>query len=147
MEKIKEILHRGFIGEAEAHLLYFLFAHKAEEEINLTSSAEVVTLLKEAATLFKDFSEQEKFHGYSYLNALYGIGDTVQNLQEAIESENKDFLTYSEAAATAQAMGEEKIAQNFERIASVEKRHAAQYQLILQRLQETMVDERLGKYK
>ena len=34
MEEIKQILYRGFIGEAQAHLLYFFFAHKAEEEIN-----------------------------------------------------------------------------------------------------------------
>ena len=146
MEEINQILNRGFSGEAQAYLLYFFFAHKAEEEINLTSSAEVVALLKEAAALFRDISEQEKFHALSYLNALDGIGDTIQNLQEAIEAEKKDFLTYSDAAVTVRSMGLEQIAQKFERIASVEKRHSAQYQLILQRLQEIWVDERLRKY-
>jgi len=147
MEEIQQLLSRSFIGEAQAHLLYFFFAHKAEEEINLASSAEVVALLKEAATLFREFSEQEKFHAYTYLNLSGGIGDTVQNLQDAIESENKDFLSYTDIAATARAMGQEQIARSFERIASVEKRHAAQYQSVLQRLQGIMVDERLEKYK
>ena len=147
MEEIKQILYRGFIGEAQAHLLYFFFAHKVEEEINLTPSVEVVALLKEAATLFRDISEEEKFHAFSYLKALDSIGDTVQNLRDAIEGEKKDLLTYSDAVVTARAMGQEEIAQNFERIASVEKRHASQYQSILQRLQEIMVDKRLEKYK
>jgi rubrerythrin len=145
MDEIKQILQRGFIGEARAHLLYFFFAHKAEEEINLTSSTEVIALLKEAAALFKDISEEEKYHAFSYLTTLDSVGDTSQNLQDAIEGENKDILTYSEAAATARAVGQEQIAQKFERIASVEKRHAALYQGILQRLQGILLDERLGK--
>ena len=33
MEEIKQILYRGFIGEAQAHLLYFFFAHKVEDEL------------------------------------------------------------------------------------------------------------------
>jgi rubrerythrin len=145
MEELKQILQRGFVGEARAHLLYYFFAHKAEEEINLTSSSEIIALLKEAAALFRDISEQEKYHAFSYLTTLDGVGDTSQNLQDAIEGENKDFLTYSEAASTARSVGEEEVAQKFERIASVEKRHAALYQAILQRFQEILLDERLGK--
>jgi rubrerythrin len=146
MEELKQILYRGFTGEAQAYLRYFIFAHKAEEEINLSSSAEVVALLKEAAALFREISEQEKFHALSFLNAMDGVGDTIQNLQDAIDGEKKDFLTYSEAVVTARSLGLEEIAQNYERIASVENRHAAQYQVILKRLQEIWLDERLGKF-
>lgn len=146
MDEIKETLQRGFSREAQAYLLYFYFAHKAEEEISLDKSAVTVSLLKEAASLFRDLAEQERYHALSYLKALDGVGDTVQNLQGAIENEKLDSATYSEAAAKARAMGQEHIADNFERIASVEKRHAAQCQEILQRLQGILLNERLGKY-
>jgi rubrerythrin len=147
MEEIKQILQRGFTREAQAHLLYFFFADKAEEEMSLSSSAEVVALLKEGATVFREISEQERYHARSYLNTMGGIGNTVQNLQNAIEGENNDILSYTEAAVAARSMGLEEIAQKFERIASVEKRHAALYQSILQRLEEIWVNERSEEHK
>jgi rubrerythrin len=109
------------------------------------SSVEIATFLKEAATLFGRAAEDEVGHAKTYLQALEGIGDVVQNLTEAIEGEKIDVFRYTTAAAMARADEKEEIALVFERISSVEQRHLAAFQELLQRLNKTWFAQRWGR--
>lgn len=143
MEEIKKLLESGFDGEAQANRRYLFFAHRAEEEINFTGAPQVTAVLKEAAKVMREIAEQENMHAYAYLKASEGIGDTVENLQVALEAEEKDTKFYLLAASAARIDGQEGIAQTFERIAAVEKHHAEILRDIIQRLNDAYLTDRL----
>lgn len=136
-ESVKQELAHGFAGESQANRRYLFFAKKAEEEINFAPSPEVAELLKEIAALFRETAEEETAHAYAHLVAMGGIGDTLENLKTAFEGETYEYTTmYPASAQAAQAAGRADIARQFESTAAAEKRHAARYERMIQRLKE-----------
>ncbi|MEM3452285.1 MAG: rubrerythrin family protein, partial [Candidatus Hadarchaeum sp.] len=69
-------LKEAFAGESQAHMKYAIFAEKAEEDG-----------LKNVARLFRAISFAELVHAKNHLKALGQIGDSVDNLQTAIDGE------------------------------------------------------------
>ncbi|MBN1571965.1 MAG: rubrerythrin family protein [Deltaproteobacteria bacterium] len=90
-ERIKEMMHKAFTGEAKANLRLKLFAEKAEEEG-----------YGQIAKLFEVIALSESIHGRRALRYLKEIGSTEDNLKESFESETKvaghaygDFIKYA----------------------------------------------------
>lgn len=136
-ESVKTELAGGFAGESQANRKYLFFAKKAEEEINFAPSAEVADLLKEVAELFRETAEEETAHAYAHLVAMEGIHDSLDNLKVAFDGETYEYTTmYPASTKAAKAAGREDIARQFESTASAEKRHAARYERMMQRLKE-----------
>jgi len=136
-ESVKQELASGFAGESQANRKYLFFAKKAEEEISFAPSAEVADLLKEAAELFRETAEEETAHAYAHLVAMGGIHDTLENLKVAFDGETYEYTTmYPASVKAAQAAGRPEIARQFESTAAAEKRHAARYERMIQRLKE-----------
>ena len=136
-DSVKQELAGGFAGESQANRKYLFFAKKAEEEIAFAPSAEVADLLKEVAELFRETAEEETAHAYAHLVAMGGIHDSVENLQAAFDGETYEYTNmYPASVKAAKAAGRDDIARQFESTAAAEKRHAARYERMIQRLKE-----------
>lgn len=72
----EENLKNAFAGESQAHMKYLAFANKAEKE-NFPN----------VARLFRANSFAEQIHATNHLRIFSGIGETAENLQDAIEGE------------------------------------------------------------
>jgi rubrerythrin len=141
---LEKSLENGFALECQAVQRYLVFSRKAEEEANKNLSPHSAELLKETSTLFRQIAEQEKSHALSYLSLLGGVDQTRENLAEAIAGEKSDVVEYTVCAATARAEGRDDLALEFEKIAAIEKKHVEQFESLLLRLQNVLVDDRLG---
>jgi len=90
-----ENLKEAFAGESQAFQKYMAFARKAEAEgmVNV-------------ARLFRTTAAAEKLHAEGHLNALDGVGSTLQNLEAAIAGETYEYKTmYPPMLAEAAAKG------------------------------------------
>ena len=67
----------AFAGESKAHMKYLIFARKAEEENK-----------PNIARLFRAVSFAEQVHATGHFKVLGNLGDTVENLQSAVDGEN-----------------------------------------------------------
>ena len=134
-EEVKKMLEEGFSAEAQASNLYYFFARKADEEVSYASSAQEADLLREAATLFRQIAEEETVHAYIHLQAMEGIGDTLQNLKKASEIETSEYTTiFPSSVALLDMDGNQKVASKLEAISLAEKRHAESFNRLLKRL-------------
>jgi rubrerythrin len=110
-------LHDAFAGESMAHMKYLAFAQKAEEEGK-----------PNIARLFKAISFAEQVHATNHLKTLTELGDTVENLQTAIDGENFEvdemYPTYD---AVAKLQGEKGAIRSIHYAIEAEKIHAAMY--------------------
>ncbi len=70
-------LRAAFAGESQAHMRYLIFADKAEEQG-----------FPGIARLFRAIAYAEQVHATNHFNALSLLGDSVDNLKEAIKGEN-----------------------------------------------------------
>ena len=75
-EKLKEVFHKIYEGEAKAALRLKIFAKKAEQEA-----------LPQIAKLFRVIAFSEEIHGERALRMLREINDTDTNLKESFQSE------------------------------------------------------------
>ncbi len=143
-EGIKNALQRGFTRETQAYIKYRIFAQKAEEEGRGAKSEKARIMLQEASQLFNRVAEDEAGHALYYLRTLDEIGDTGHNLQEAAEGEQNDAVEYNISAAAARLAGMEDVAQAFERIAELEKKHTGLFAELSERMQRRWLTDRLG---
>jgi rubrerythrin len=143
IEGVKKALERGFTRETQAYLKYRIYAQKAEEEARAATSDKVRSLMLEAQRMFSAVAEEEAGHALYYLRALDEIGDTARNLMDAAEGEQADVVEYAISAAAARVAGMEEVAQSFERIAEIEKRHTGQFAELSERMQRRWLTDRL----
>jgi rubrerythrin len=80
---------------------------------------------------------------FFYFDALQGIGDSLQNLNEAIGMEKNDTVEYSISASAARAAGDSDTADIFDRIKKMEVRHIEQFEKLAERFEESWLDDRL----
>ena len=80
MTQSEQFLMEAFAGESQANHRYLAFAQQAEKEG-----------YHQVAKLFRAVAEAETVHAHAHLRALKGIRSTVENLKEAISSENQEF--------------------------------------------------------
>jgi rubrerythrin len=75
-------LKTAFAGESQAFQKYTAFAKKAEQDG-----------LPTIARLFRLTAEAEKIHADGHFKSMDGVGNTVQNLQAAIDGETYEYKT------------------------------------------------------
>ena len=126
MSKTEEHLKEAFAGESQANRRYLAFAEKAREEG-----------YHQVGRLFQAAAEAETIHALNHLKALKGIGDTRENLKEAIAGETFEFSSmYPHMIAAAKAEGKKEAERTFQYAFEVEKLHADLYQRLLDTLGE-----------
>jgi rubrerythrin len=130
--KTKKNLLAAFAGESQARNKYTYFAQQARKEN-----------YHYIAKMFEESAENEKQHAKDHLKLLKGIGDTKQNLQEAIDGEFHETTSmYPEFAKEAEEEGFTEAAQLFDQIGKIEKHHELRYRELLKMVEEGTVYKR-----
>ncbi len=124
-------LMKAFAGESMARNKYEYFAKIAQKEG-----------FRDIAEHFQRAANNEKMHAKLELkacNELLGedaLGNTVENLKEAIEGESYENETmYPDFAAIAKEEGHNKISKMLELIGKIEVEHENMYRELLRRLE------------
>jgi len=133
--KTEQNLRDAFSGESQARVKYSFYASVAKKEG-----------YEQIGAFFQETSDNEKEHAELWYKHLGLLNDTKANLIDAAEGENYEWTTmYKEFAETAKQEGFLEIADQFERVASVEKHHEERYKRLLANLEEDIVFNRDGK--
>jgi rubrerythrin len=123
--KTKENLKEAFAGESQANQKYRAFAKKAEKEG-----------FPNIAKLFATTAEAERIHAEGHLNALDGIGSTLENLKAAIAGETYEFTEmYPPMYDDAVSEGH-KAQRMFKYALEAEKIHAELYKRALEAVEQ-----------
>lgn len=130
MSKTEEHLHEAFAGESQANRKYLAYAAKADQEG-----------YPQVARLFRAAAEAETVHAHNHLRALKAVGDTTENLTDAIKGETHEFKSmYPEMIEAAKAEGHKDAERSFSYAIEVEKIHAQLYQKLLDGLEGAQED-------
>jgi rubrerythrin len=146
--RTEQNLLKAFAGESQARNRYTFFASKAKKEG-----------FEQIAAFFEETAAQEKEHAKLFFKFLEGgiveitaafpagvIGSTAENLLASAEGENEEWTeAYPEFAAIAEVEGFPKIANAFQWVATVEKRHEERYRKLLQNIEKDVVFKRTDK--
>ncbi len=125
MPQTEKDLKTAFAGESQANRKYLAFARKADQEG-----------YPQVAKLFRAAAEAETVHAHSHLRALKGIGNTMDNLKEAIGGETYEFESmYPPMIANAEKEGHKAAVRTFTYANEVEKVHAELYQKALDNIE------------
>lgn len=120
MPTTQENLKEAFAGESQANQKYRAFAKKAEHDG-----------FPNIAKLFKTAAEAERIHAEGHLNALDGIGSTVENLKDAIGGETYEFKEMYPPMLEQAEKDDHKAKRMFKYAISAEDVHAQLYKLAL----------------
>lgn len=121
MPDTKENLQNAFAGESQANRKYLAFAAKAEKDG-----------FPNVARLFRTAAEAETIHAHGHLNAMEGVGSTLENLQAAVEGETYEYTEmYPAMLAKAEADGH-KAKRMFGLALKAEQVHADLYKAALE---------------
>jgi len=127
--KTEKNLMEAFAGESQARNKYTFFASVAKKEG-----------YEQIAEIFLETAGNEKEHAELHFKKLDGIGDTVENLKAAAGGENFEWTEmYPGMAKDAREEGFDEIAEMFEGIARVEKRHEERYRKLLKNVEDVTV--------
>ena len=133
--KTEKNLWEAFAGESQARTKYTFFASTAKKEG-----------YEQIAALFLETADNEKEHAKLHFKKLLGIGNTMENLQEAAGGENDEWTDmYPRMAKEAREEGFEEIAKVFEGIAEIEKHHEERFKALLKNIEEGTVFKKDGK--
>ena len=117
--KTEKNLQAAFAGESQARNKYTYYASKAKKD-------GYVQIQK----IFEETANNEREHAKLWFKLLHGgeIGDTLDNLKDAAESENYEWTDmYQRFAKEAKEEGFDKIAFLFSEVAKIEKTHEERY--------------------
>ncbi|MEM1593019.1 MAG: rubrerythrin family protein [Archaeoglobaceae archaeon] len=113
----RAFLENAFAGESQAHMKYLIFADIAEKEGK-----------PKIAKLFRAIAFAELVHAKNHYGALGAIGNTVENLQKAIDGEKYEVEEmYPVYNATAKIQGEKEAEKTTYYALAAEKIHAELY--------------------
>ncbi len=124
-------LQTAFAGESQARNKYTYYAQKAREEG-----------LDSIAKIFEETAGNEAAHAKIWFEALSGgaVYDTIQNLEDAASGENGEWTSmYKEFAETAREEGFTALANKFEQVGNIEKRHEERYRALKANLENSAV--------
>ena len=137
MTKTEENLKIAFAGESMARNKYDYFAKVARKQD-----------YHYIAKIFEGTAMNELQHAKEEFKLLKGIGDTKENLIEAIKGEHyENTEMYPEMQRNAEEEGNMEAAKLFEEIAKVEKEHEQRYKKILEMVESGMVYKRDSSIK
>jgi len=115
--RTEQNLWTAFNGESGARVKYQIYASQARKDG-----------LHEIAAIFDETSGNEYEHAKLWLRALGAYGQTAENLHKAQDGERYEWTEmYAEFARVAREEGFEELAEQFDRVASVEKHHDNRY--------------------
>jgi rubrerythrin len=121
MSKTQENLLSAFAGESQANRKYLAYAKQADKEG-----------LPQAAKLFRAAAEAETIHAHAHLRNAGKIGNTLENLQDAVAGETYEFTKmYPEMIKDAEAEGNNAVRTYMEFVNAVEEVHANLYKKAL----------------
>lgn len=121
MSKTDQNLMDAFAGESQANRKYLAYAKQAEKEG-----------LPQAAKLFRAAAEAETIHAHAHLRLAGKIGNTSDNLKDAIAGETYEFTgMYPAMIKDADAEGKKAAKQYMEYVNAVEEVHANLYKKLL----------------
>ena len=124
----------AFAGESQARNKYTYFASKAKKDG-----------YEQIAAIFEQTANNEKEHAKLWFKELDGIGDTIANLTAAAAGEHEEWTEmYKNFAAEARAEGYTELAERFELVAQIEKRHEERYRKLLANIESGEVWVRTG---
>ena len=122
----------AFAGESEARNKYTYFASVAKK-----------AGFEQIAELFLKTANNEKEHAKLWFKELNLLGDTSENLEAAAEGENYEWTDmYAGFAETARKEGFHALAEKFELVAAIEKRHEERYRALLKNIETAQVFEK-----
>ena len=125
-------LKEAFAGESQARNKYDYFAKIARKEG-----------YHYIAKIFEETAINEMQHAKDEFKLLNGIGNTKENLKEAIEGEHHETTKmYPEFAEKAKQEGNEEAAKLFQEIAKVEAEHEKRYKNLLKMVEQGKVYKR-----
>lgn len=122
MSKTKDNLMSAFAGESQANRKYLAYAKQAEKEG-----------LPQVARLFRAVAEAETIHAHAHLKSAGKIGDTLSNLQDAIDGETYEFTKmYPEMIKDAAEEDQRAVEKYFGWVNEVEEVHSKLYKKALE---------------
>jgi rubrerythrin len=123
-ERLKEVFHKIYEGEAKAALRLKIFAKKAEQED-----------LSQISKLFRVIAFSEEIHGERALRMLREIKDTDTNLKESFQSETSIAgVAYDYFIELAEGIGDIVASNIFSHSRDVEEGHAKLYKKAMNHL-------------
>lgn len=130
--KTLENLMTAFAGESQARNKYTFYASQAKKD-------GYVQIQK----IFEETAGNEKEHAELWFKHAVGIGDTMQNLLDAVAGENYEWTEmYKEFAETAREEGFPEIAAQMEGVAKIEAEHEKRYRKLAENIKESKVFEK-----
>lgn len=134
--KTEANLAAAFAGESQARNKYTYYASRAKKDG-----------YEQIASLFLETADNEKEHAKIWFKLLHdGIGDTVDNLEDAAAGENYEWTDmYATFAREAREEGFDHIAFLFEEVGKIEKEHEERYRKLRQNILDGTVFLRDGK--
>ena len=118
----KENLEAAFAGESQANRKYLAFAKKADADG-----------YQQVAKLFRAAAEAETIHAHAHFKVLGGVGDTADNLVDAVEGEGYEFREmYPKFVEEAEAEGNDAALRSFRFALAVEEVHHGLYEKALE---------------
>lgn len=135
--KTEKNLMEAFAGESEARNKYTYYASKAKKEG-----------YEQIAAFFEITAGNEKEHAKIWFKLLHDgdIGTTVDNLKDAVASENYEWVSmYKRMAQEAREEGFDDIAVLFDSVGGIEKEHEERYAKLLKNVEAGTVFEKKEK--
>lgn len=122
MGKTEKDLMDAFAGESQANRKYLAYAREAEKQG-----------LEQVAKLFRAAAASETIHALTHFKNAGKIGDTKDNLQDAIAGETYEFTKmYPEMIKDATEEGNKPVATYFGFVEKVEELHAGMFKEALE---------------
>jgi len=123
-EKLREVFHTIYEGEAKAALRLKVFAKRADQED-----------LPQIAKLFRVIAFSEEIHGERALRMLREIKDTDTNLKESFQSETSVAgVAYDRFIELAEQIGDVAASTVFSNARDAEEGHAKLYKYAINHL-------------
>jgi len=123
-EKLREVFHTIYEGEAKAALRLKVFAKRADQED-----------LPQIAKLFRVIAFSEEIHGERALRMLREIKDTDTNLKESFQSETSVAgVAYDRFIELAEQIGDVAASTVFSNARDAEEDHAKLYKYAINHL-------------
>lgn len=129
--KTEKNLMEAFAGESQARNKYTYYASVAKKEG-----------YEQIAAIFEETANNEKEHAKMWFKELHGgsVPKTAENLLDAAKGENGEWTDmYKRMAEEARKEGFIEIAEKFEGVAAIEKRHEERYNELLKNVKNNTV--------
>ena len=137
MSKTQDNLRAAFTGESEARNKYTFFAQIARNEG-----------YHYIAKIFEETAENEKYHAMEEIKLLLSNRTTLDNLKEAVGSENYESESmYPQFAKVAELEGNQAASILFTQIAKIEKHHRERFKKLTKLVEEQTVFKRAEPIK